>query len=373
MIPMLIPAVRQILFGQSLEKKVQAIVRRNGIAMYVPIPGVTCFQDSACTTAANVDDPVGGLKDYLGLYPATQSTSGYRPILRGKVKNWLLNSATLSTQSVSLAVSGITWTLAFEGTGTVILSGGYVGSLVGTGVSDRVSLTFTTTAATNVTYTVSGSVTNAQIELGSVANPYVPTTSTPASSSYGPYWLEFGLSPAVSLNSPSPSGWAGSDVTLGVAYRANKANATTPNWGGLISLLSQNNGGVPQIALIESTLRVGLHNTWKAWPPEYSIDPGSRGNLPNVVTLTRTNSGATGNGGTIEVREAIAGLFSTGTQSFDSSTGSAGITIGALSPNNTSYYFIGALFGCYAVNKALSSRDRTVIDKYFAKLAGYSI
>lgn len=185
------PTVRRILLSQSLEKKAQSIVRRNGIAMYVPIPGVTCFQDSACTIPAAVDDPVGGLKDYLGLYPATQSTSGYRPILRGKVKNWLLNSASLSTQSVAVAVSGIPWTLSFEGTGTVTLSGGYSGALVGTGETDRVSLSFTSTANTNITYTVSGTVSNAQLELGSVANPYVLTTSAVASSSYGPYWLDF--------------------------------------------------------------------------------------------------------------------------------------------------------------------------------------
>lgn len=120
---------------------------------------------------------------------ATQSTAGYKPILRGRVKNLLLNSATLSTQNITSVAAP--YTLHFTGTGTVTLSGtSTAGPLVGTGANDRVSLTFTPTAGT-LTLTVSGSVTTAQLELGSKVNHYVPTTSAAASSSYGPYWLDF--------------------------------------------------------------------------------------------------------------------------------------------------------------------------------------
>jgi hypothetical protein len=88
--------------------------------------------------------------------------------------NGLLNSATLSTQSV--AVTAIAYTLSFYGTGTITKSGTATGALVGTGATQRVSQTFTPTAG-SLTLTVTGSVTNAQLEAGVPATSYIPTTS----------------------------------------------------------------------------------------------------------------------------------------------------------------------------------------------------
>ena len=91
--------------------------------------------------------------------------------------NLLLNSGTLSTQSATVA--NVANTLSFTGTGTVTLSGvSTAGPLVGTGTGEnnRVSLTFTPTAGT-LTLTVSGTVTNAQIEAGSTPSSYIPTTT----------------------------------------------------------------------------------------------------------------------------------------------------------------------------------------------------
>ncbi len=75
--------------------------------------------------------------------------------------NLLLNTATLSTQSVTTAA--IRYVLSFKGTGSVALSGAYTGSLAGTGASNRVALAFTSTAA-SLTLTVTGTVTEAQLE-----------------------------------------------------------------------------------------------------------------------------------------------------------------------------------------------------------------
>lgn len=184
----MMPAVRHVVLNPSLETRVKNLLRRSGGSLYVPSP-TNCFQGSAGTTPCTVDSPVGYLRDLTGTNHATQVTAGLKPILRGKVKNYLLNSATLSTQNVTS--SAVAYTLHFTGTGTVTLSGtSTAGPLAGTGASDRVSLTFTPTAGT-LTLTVSGSVTNAQLELGATANEYIPTTSAAASSSYGPYWLDF--------------------------------------------------------------------------------------------------------------------------------------------------------------------------------------
>lgn len=92
-------------------------------------------------------------------------------------ENLLLNSATLATQNVTVTAQA--YTLSFENTGTVTLSGASTaGPLVGTGVSNRVTLTFTPTAGT-LTLTVSGTVTNAQLEARASATAYTPTTTQP--------------------------------------------------------------------------------------------------------------------------------------------------------------------------------------------------
>lgn len=88
--------------------------------------------------------------------------------------NLLLNSATLSTQNVT--VSAATYTISFYGTGTINLSNAASETLVGLGATDRVQLTFTAIAGT-LTVTVSGSCTEAQLEVGPQASTYIPTTS----------------------------------------------------------------------------------------------------------------------------------------------------------------------------------------------------
>jgi len=90
--------------------------------------------------------------------------------------NLLLNSATLATQSVTVAA--VAHTLSFYGTGTVTLSGtSTAGPAVGSGAFPaRTVLTFTPTAG-SLTLTVSGSVTSAQLEAGSSATSYIPNTT----------------------------------------------------------------------------------------------------------------------------------------------------------------------------------------------------
>jgi hypothetical protein len=108
--------------------------------------------------------------------PATGESLGL--LVEEARTNLLLNSATLSTQSVTVAAAANT--LSFYGTGTVTLTGvSTAGPLVGTGANNRVSLTFTPTAGVLV-LTVSGSVTNAQLEAAAFATSYIPTTTATA-------------------------------------------------------------------------------------------------------------------------------------------------------------------------------------------------
>jgi hypothetical protein len=96
-------------------------------------------------------------------------------LLEPTATNLLLNSATLSTQNVT--VTAALHALSFYGTGTVTLTGvSTAGPLVGTGVNNRVSLQFTPTAGT-LTLTVSGSVTFANLEtnVNGFVTSWIPT------------------------------------------------------------------------------------------------------------------------------------------------------------------------------------------------------
>lgn len=88
--------------------------------------------------------------------------------------NLLHTTNALVTQSVTVTAQA--YTLHFTGTGTITLSGASTdGPLVGTGTGEqnRVSLTFTPSAG-SLTLTVSGTVTNAQLEAGTVQSSYIP-------------------------------------------------------------------------------------------------------------------------------------------------------------------------------------------------------
>ncbi len=99
--------------------------------------------------------------------------------------NLVYPSATATTQVRT--VTAVLHTLSFYGTGTVTLSGAFSGSLVGTGANNRVSLTFTPTAG-DLTLTVSGTVTDWQLEAGSNATSLIPTvTGSVTRNSDSPY------------------------------------------------------------------------------------------------------------------------------------------------------------------------------------------
>lgn len=88
--------------------------------------------------------------------------------------NIVLNSAILVLQTVT--TTAVPYTLSFYGTGTVVLSGTYSATVVGTGAyPTRTTLTFTPTVGA-LLLTITGTVQNAQLEAGAFATSYIPTT-----------------------------------------------------------------------------------------------------------------------------------------------------------------------------------------------------
>lgn len=103
--------------------------------------------------------------DYTGLeYPSI--------LIEPQRTNRLLNSETVVNQSIT--TTNVPITLSFYGTGTINLSGSFAGSLVGTGVNNRVNLTFTPTSGT-LNISVVNSVKKGQLEQGSYLTSYIPT------------------------------------------------------------------------------------------------------------------------------------------------------------------------------------------------------
>lgn len=106
--------------------------------------------------------------------PVTLAPKGL--LIEEQRTNLVLNSAILNTQVVT--VSAVAHTLSFYGTGTVILSGAYTGTVVGTGgYPTRTTLTFTPIVGA-LTLTITGSVTMAQLEAGAFATSYIPTVAS---------------------------------------------------------------------------------------------------------------------------------------------------------------------------------------------------
>lgn len=128
---------------------------------------------TASGTVTQVNVNPGYAANYLRTFATAPLYSAGTP----KSQNLLLNTATLSTQSVTLT-AGCVYTLLHQGTGSVTLSGGGSGT-----TTAGTALRFVTTAA-SVTFTVTGSVTLAQLYEGTEDLSYTATTGTAYSAYY---------------------------------------------------------------------------------------------------------------------------------------------------------------------------------------------
>jgi len=143
------------------------------------VTGVDGFLQRIFAPASLTDNPF--TLNSISIKKISQDTNLPRINYEGGCGSWLfepqstnlyLNSETLSTQTITTTANE--YSVSFYGTGTITFSGTYTGSLIGTGLNDRVTATFTATSGT-LTSTISGTVTKAQIEQLSFATSYIPT------------------------------------------------------------------------------------------------------------------------------------------------------------------------------------------------------
>ena len=167
------------MFTQTLFSNASYIISPNGyktskIYALKPENGNGDLNMVRNTTATRINEY--GIREVVSANTVRIDYSNGKPcfLIEPQRTNLVYPSATGSTQV--RAVTAVQHTLSFYGTGTVTLSGAFSGSLVGTGVNNRVSLTFTPTAG-NLTLTVDGSVTDWQLEAGSNATSYIPTVT----------------------------------------------------------------------------------------------------------------------------------------------------------------------------------------------------
>ena len=181
-------------------------------------------------------------------------------LIEGARTNLFLNSATGGTQSVTVAA--VAHILSFRGTGTITLTGtSTAGPLVGSGVNTRVTLAFTPTAG-SLTLTVTGSVTNVQLEEGAFVSSWIPTAGTSVArnldllnvSSPG---VSFPLSLFVEFERASDSGTG--SVFFEVDDNTNNERAALTVNASDLPTASSVDGGVVQSSIsIGSALAVGV-------------------------------------------------------------------------------------------------------------------
>ena len=164
----------------SLLDTASLIVTPNGtkaskLYSVVPSDGSGDMTVTRATTATRVNS-AGLIETVASNVPRLDYSNGTCPsiLVEPQRTNLVLNSETLATQSIS--VTAQSYTLSFYGSGTVTLSGTHSSTVVGLGTA-RKTYTFTPTAGTLI-LTISGTCTKGQLEAGSYATSYIPTTSS---------------------------------------------------------------------------------------------------------------------------------------------------------------------------------------------------
>ena len=249
-------------------------------------------------------------------------------------------------------------TLSIFGTGSVTLSGTGSGTLAGTGASNRVSLTFTPTAG-SCTFTVTGSVTSAMLEVGSAASAHAATTSAPASNGVGSWWLDFdGVDDRLVTSTVSMTGQNAMFFTAGFACKSAQANQCVVSIGsggaGTMELRAFS-GGTPIIQGYNISATGASSGPTRAMSAGINYVSSLRGNLSGPTTNIRLS----GLPGVTTSAPSGGGPYSDNA-----------ITIGnrgAVLP------FSGSIYAIVIGKGTITDADLLLIERYIGTLSGVQI
>ncbi len=348
------------LMFNPLANIVRSIIADANGAMLDPSDMTTLYQDAAGTTPVTaVEQPVGKILDKSGNgNHATQSVTASRPTLSAR-KNLLLATETLATQSV--ASVAVQYVLSFYGTGSVTLSGTATQVLNGTGANSRVSVSFTPTAGT-LTLTVSGSVTKAQLEPGSVAGPYQrvnTSTDYDTDERYFPKYLRFdGVDDYLNLPymglyaAGSASVVAGASVVSASGDILSETNSATNT--PFYRALRQHN----------ASFKGGAYRSDSSVQTTISTLSSPANGLPRVVSGIDT-------GANFSFRDTVSSPVSVA-YTRDTTTLS-NTTIGAMVRTTTSDYISMNLYGLIITKSALTDSQRIACERYLGRKSGVQL
>jgi hypothetical protein len=164
----------------SLLDDASIVITPNGVKAgtlfaVIPSDGTADMDFTRATTATRIDEN-GDIVSVATGVPRIDFTGGGCPHILAEPQrtNIVFPSDVAVTQTRT--VTAVEQVLTFYGTGTVVLTGTHSATLTGTGVNDRVELIFTPTAG-SLTLTVTGTVTNWQLEVGSYPTSVIDTVS----------------------------------------------------------------------------------------------------------------------------------------------------------------------------------------------------
>lgn len=216
--------------------------------------------------------------------------------------NLVFPSDTLSTQTRT--VTAVAHTLSFYGSGTVVLSGAHSATVAGTGAyPSRTTLTFTPTAGSLV-LTVTGSVTQAQLEVGSFPTSYIPTVSTSivrsadvcsiTGSAFTGFWNRFSGTCVIGV---------GSSLGTGPRFVSNLTSARVVEIYGTGYIDFFESSGSQEVRVVTSPsypIKLGLAYAINDYQSSYSgvlggSDTNTGGTIPNATELHIGSLGGSSN------------------------------------------------------------------------------
>lgn len=348
-----LPIISAFSCKASQSSRVADVLNQRNCSMYIP-SNTTCFSDTGMTVQATQDGTVAAIADSIGTKHLIQSTVSSRPILRKGAKNLLENTSILSTQTESVTEGN--YTLHFKGTGTVTLSGvSTAGPLVGIDSSTRVSLTFKPSTAGTLTLTVSGTVTEAMLEIGSTVSTYIENLGTNLSNGIGNWWLDFDGSNDF-LNYASSSPFQFSDKHFNVSCWIPLDAGANP--------VSSVSGTTAVLAQLRST---SSGYSYAAWRDDSSTQVSRTSSVNRINTRVIASSVKL-----IENTVPIGILREDGNQVSspiylsDTTYTVTGVTLGKIDTSYAKMAFYGAIFGSGEIN----IDDVLTLEKYFASMFG---
>jgi len=166
-----------------------------------PRPGDQVITTSAAYYGPRFDYP-GGSADGL--------------LVEGARTNLYLNSAVPALQTITVANSS-TYTISFYGTGSIVVSGAYSGTITGSGVNVLTQKTFVAGSTSLSMAAPTGTVINVQVELGSYATYRIITAGSTITRAAD---VPTSAVPLTAYLAANPSIWELQDEATGTISRA---------------------------------------------------------------------------------------------------------------------------------------------------------